>query len=144
MSNQMVLVVEVRTESMLNNNNNGQSSGSRFYTIKIKIFCFRFESSWISCRFAQRKREGNNQANDVIVMLKIGCNCNCALQFKGMYQKKLTENVLKKEKVIIFIFCFGKMLKNLVCVFIVCGFFVCVFFIEKNEECTLEKKQNLF
>ena len=75
----MVLVVEVRTESMLNNNNNGQSSGSRFYTITIKIFCFRFESGWISCRFAQRKREGNNQANDVIVILRIGCNCNCAL-----------------------------------------------------------------
>ncbi len=65
----MVLVVEVRTESMLNNNYNGQSSGSRFYTINIKKFCFRFESSWISCRFAQRKREGNDQANDVIVIV---------------------------------------------------------------------------
>ena len=143
MSNQMVLVVEVRTESMLNNNNNGQSSGSRFYTIKIKIFCFRFESSWISCRFAQRKREGNNQANDVIVILRIGCNCNCALQFKGMYQKKLTENVLKRKFYYIHLL-FWKNVKKILCVFFVCVFIVCVFLSKQNEECTLEKKQNLF
>ena len=143
MSNQMVLVVEVRTESMLNNNNNGQSSGSRFYTIKIKIFCFRFESSWISCRFAQRKREGNNQANDVIVILRIGCNCNCALQFKGMYQKKLTENVLKRKIYYIHLLFWKNVNKSCVCFYRVC-FLLCVFFIEKNEECTLEKKQILF
>ena len=143
MSNQMVLVVDVRTESMLNNNNNGQSSGSRFYTIKIKIFCFRFESSWISCRFAQRKREGNNQANDVIVILRIGCNCNCALQFKGMYQKKLTENVLKRKIYYIHLLFWKNVKKSCVC-FFVCVFYCVCFFIEKNEECTLEKKQNLF
>ncbi len=142
MSNQMVLVGEVRTESLLNNNNNEQSSRSRFYTITIKIFCFRFESSWISCRFAQRKREGNNQANDVIVILRIGCNCNCALQFKGMYQKKLTENVLKRKFYYIHLL-FGKMLKNLVCVFCVC-FIVCVFLSKRMKNVLLRRSKIYF
>ena len=140
----MVLVVEVRTESTLNNNNNGQSSGSRFYTIKIKIFCFRFESSWISCRFAQRKREGNNQANDVIVILRIGCNCNCALQFKGMYQKKLTENVLKRKIYYIHLLFWKNVKKSCVCFYRVCVFIVCVFLSKRMKNVLLRRSKIYF